>query len=445
MKLAKVVIGLLALGAAAATHGALAQGAQGAPAALDAQSGAPAYFGDARPDAPELAARGPLAVGVRTLVAEHADQLDVLHVSDATPNPRYTRKLTLEVWYPAQLAAGQKEHTVYTDVLGSGPNDPKRPNTPFQFNGRAARDAAPAAGTRHPLVIVSHGYPGSRLQMSYLTENLASKGYVVVAIDHPESTRADKAGFASTLLNRRLDDLFVLDTVAAWSRKGSGNFLSGVVDADNTALIGYSMGGYGALNTVGAGVSAAAAAYVPGGKLAVNQQGNADYESRRDARIKAVVAFAPWGGAHKVFDAAGLAGIRTPTLFVSGDQDDVAGYQDGVLPLFQGAIHADRYLLTYVGGRHNSAPNPPSPAMWSNFDDFQSYSEPVWDSRRINNINQHFVTAFLGIHLKQQPLQSYLDLPPLAADGTIKPDPGLWKGFAKRAALGLEWRALKAQ
>jgi hypothetical protein len=139
------------------------------------------------------------------------------------PNPRYTRKLKLEVWYPAQLAAGQKEHTVYTDVLGSGPNDPKRPNTPFQFNGRAVRDAAPAAQGGYPLVIVSHGYPGSRLQMSYLTENLASKGYVVVAIDHLESTRADKAGFASTLLNRRLDDLFVLNTVAAWAKPGSGN------------------------------------------------------------------------------------------------------------------------------------------------------------------------------------------------------------------------------
>ena len=415
-----------------------------AVSAFIAPTHAQEYFGDLRPDAPELAARGSLPVGVRTLVAEHADQPDVLRYSDANPNPRYTRKLTLEVWYPATLAAGQKEHTVYNDVLGSGPNDPARPNTPFQFNGRAARDAAPVTG-RYPLVIVSHGYPGSRLQMSYLTENLASKGYVVVAIDHPESTRADKAGFASTLLNRRLDDLFVLDSVAAWAKPGSGNFLAGVADAGNTALIGYSMGAYGALNTVGAGVSAAAAAFVPGGKLAVNQQGNADYESRRDGRIKAVVAFAPWGGAHKVWDAEGLAGVRTPTLFITGDQDDVAGYKDGVVRIFEGAVNADRYLLTYQGGRHNSAPNPPSPAMWSSFDDFMSYSEPVWDSRRINNINQHFVTAFLGIHLKAQPLQPYLELPPLTADGTIKPDPGLWKGFRKRAALGLEWRHLPAQ
>ena len=113
--------------------------------------------------------------------------------------------------------------------------------------------------------------------------------------------------------------------------------------------------------------------------------------------------------------------------------------------IFEGAVNADRYLLTYQGARHNSAPNPPSPAMWSSFDDFQSYAEPVWDSRRINNINQHFVTAFLGIHLKAQALQPYLELPPLAADGTIKPDPGLWKGFRKRAALGLEWRHLPPQ
>lgn len=395
-------------------------------------AGAQEYYGDFRPDAPELAARGALQVGVRTLVAENQDQLDVLRYSAEQTNPRYTRKLTLEVWYPARLTDGQKEHTVYTDVLGSGPNDRKRPNTPFQFNGRAARDAAPTSGGRYPLVIVSHGYPGSRLQMSYLTENLASKGYVVVAIDHPESTRADKGGFASTLLNRRLDDLFVLNTVAALAKPGSGNFLAGLVDADNTALVGYSMGGYGALNTVGAGVGPAAAAFVPGGKLAINQQGNPEYEAARDPRIKAVVAFAPWGANYKVWDDAGLAGVRTPTLFITGDQDDVAGYQDGVLQIFQKTVNADRYLLTYVGGRHNSAPNPPSPAHFSNADDFQSYSEPVWDSRRINNINQHFVTAFLGVQLKQQPLQAYLQLSPQSSDE--------WKGFSKRNALGLEWR-----
>ncbi len=60
------------------------------------------------------------------------------------------------------------------------------------------------------MIIVSHGYPGSRVLLSYLTENLASKGYVVVAIDHTESTHADKVVFSSTLLNRALDINFVL-------------------------------------------------------------------------------------------------------------------------------------------------------------------------------------------------------------------------------------------
>jgi predicted dienelactone hydrolase len=401
-------------------------------------AGAQEVYGDARPDAPELAARGPLAVGVRTVTVAHADQLDILHVSEATPNPRYSRKLTLEVWYPAQLAPGQVQQTTYTDVLGSGPNNAARPNTPFSFAGRAARDAAPLKGD-HPLVIVSHGYPGSRLQMSYLTENLASKGYVVVAIDHTDSTRLDKAGFPSTLLNRRLDDLFVLETVAAWARVGSGQFLAGAVDASRTALVGYSMGGYGALNTAGAGISAAAVAIGPAGKLAVNVQPGVP-----DARIKAVVAFAPWGVANRIWDAAGLAGVHVPLLFISGDQDDVAGYRDGVLPLFEGTVHADRYLLTYQGARHNVAPNPPSPAA-TNLEEFMAYAEPAWDSRRINNINQHFVTAFLGIHLQQQPLQRYLDLAPLAANGNAQPEPVEWPGFRKRTAVGLTWRHLEAQ
>src|SRR5690349_19396532 len=105
---------------------ALPLGAQPAPPAAE-------YHGDARPDAPELAARGPLAVGVRTQVVAHGDQLDILKATPGSPAPRYTRTLALEIWYPARLAPGEREHTVYTDVLGSGPGNPARPNTPFDF------------------------------------------------------------------------------------------------------------------------------------------------------------------------------------------------------------------------------------------------------------------------------------------------------------------------
>ena len=406
-----------------------------------------ALNGDARPDAPELAARGPYKVGVHTANVVHPDQLNVLAVSATASDPRYDRPLRLEVWYPAQLGKTQSELTTYNDVLGAGANDPARPNTVFTFEGRAARDAQPLADKTCPLVIVSHGYPGSRLQRSYLTEFLASHGSVVVAIDHTQSTRADKAGFASTLLNRPLDILFVLDQVTQWSAPASGNPLAGKIDVSHTALVGYSMGGYGVLNAAGVGTSQTASRFVPGNLLQARQAGNPDFEARQDARIKAVVAFAPWGGEQGLFDEKGLASLRVPSLFIAGDQDDVAGYARGVRRLAEGAINADRYLLVYQNARHNIASNPPPQAASSHPEDFGAYAEPVWDSSRINNINQHFVLTFLDQQLKGLDRQSWLSLVPLASagkwskdqSGHEKPDHSYWKGFKNRSALGLEF------
>jgi predicted dienelactone hydrolase len=397
-------------------------------------------FGDLLPDAPELAARGKYSVGVRTLTVTHTDQPDVLR-SKGGQTPRYDRKLTLEIWYPARIPAGQTERVVYDQVMGSS-NDPKRPLIPFTFAGRALRDAEPDPGTEaYPLVIVSHGYLGSRLLFTYLTENLASKGYVVVGIDHAESTFRDAGGFASTLLNRSLDDLFVLNEIARLGAKNSQSFLAGLVDSDNTALIGYSMGGYGALNVVGAGYSAQAAktfGQLSGGSNALDSRTmtNPAYKASLDPRIKVAVAFAPWGMERGVWDAEGLAGLKVPTLFIAGSKDDISGYEKGIKAIYDGAINADRYLLTYLNARHNVAPNPPpaeslKPGL--HFDEYYRYAEPAWNERRINNINQHFVTAFLGLHLKKLDYARYLNLP-------LSPNEGAWTGFKPRSAVGLELR-----
>ncbi|MBB6099299.1 putative dienelactone hydrolase [Deinobacterium chartae] len=412
------------------------------------QFGPDFVYGDARLDAPELAARGSYQVGVRTLTVTHTDQLDVLKITDANPNPRYDRKLTLEVWYPAQLAAGQSERTEYHDVLGSGPNDPRRPNTPFRFPGRAARGAQPdTQGGPFPLVIVSHGYPGSRVLMTYLCEHLASRGFVVAAIDHAESTHGDKAGFASTLLNRPLDDLFVLNELARTD--GPAAFLAGTLDANRTALVGYSMGGYGALNAAGAGFapSAAKLPFAPAREaLAVRTRGNPAFEASRDPRIKAAVLLAPWGGQAGFWDAEGLAGLQVPSLWIAGDQDDVSDYQGGIRKLFDGAVNSDRYLLLYRGARHNVAPNPAPFEANTHFDDYMHYSEPVWDSTRMNNINQHFVAAFLGKVLRGENTGAYLEVVEKSddgrwsqnPDGSFGPNHSYWKGFKNRTAVGLE-------
>ena len=399
--------------------------------------------GDLLPNSPELAARGTHGVGVRTMKLIHRAQVDVLHLKDGKP-PLYDRPLTVDIWYPARIAANKPATVTYESVLGRF-NDPKRPLIPFTFMGRASRDAEPDPGEgAYPLIIVSHGYPGSRLLLTYLTENLASKGYVVVAIDHTESTYSDLAGFPSTLLNRPLDDLFVLNEMARLGAKTSNTFLAGLLNADNTALIGYSMGGYGALNAVGMGYSPQAMklfGQMAGGSMAleVRSMASPSYKASLDPRIKAVVAFAPWGMERGVWDAAGLAGLTLPTLFVAGSKDDVSGYEKGIKAIYEGAVNADRYLLTYVNARHNVAPNPPPLASMMpgvSADEYMHYGEPAWNEHRINNINQHFVTAFLGIHLKKKDYATYLELPETDAGGP-------WPGFNARMSVGLEMRHAK--
>lgn len=403
-------------------------------------------FGDALPDAPALAARGEYGVGVRTLELVNAGQVDLLNLSEANPTATYDRPLTVEVWYPGIIADGDAELTTYEGTIGRGETA-----RPYPFAGRALRDAeTDAAGAPYPLVIISHGYPGSRYMMSYLAENLASKGYVVAAIDHTESTYADVADFGSTLLNRSLDQIFVIDEIERLSADDA--FLGGLVDASNTALIGYSMGGYGALNVIGAGYNAVLAGFL-GPVITPRLAGTEGYAA--DPRVKAAVLFAPWGGdltaagapGVGLWDPEGLAGIEIPTLWVTGSLDDVA-IASSIVGLFENAVNSDRTLLTYVNALHNVAPNPP--ALGAPFADWESLSEPAWDVRRINNINQHFVTAFLGLHLGgDAAMAEYLNVPVEASnegvysvdeEGNPTADNTYWPGFLNRTAIGLELR-----
>ena len=265
-------------------------------------------------------------------------------------DPLYDRNLTVEVWYPAAVEDETAGLTRYEEVMGTSGN-PKRPLIPFTFLGRATREAkALSAEGPYPLVVVSHGYVGSRYLMTYLTENLASKGYIVVAIDHMESTFRDAAGFQSTLLNRSKDILFVVNEAAKLGEAQSGHFLSGLVDAEHTAIVGYSMGGYGVLNVAGAAYSEAAIQFfagMTGGSQALASRGSQSeaYRQSFDSRIKAVIAFAPWGMERGVRDSETLKGLKIPTFFVAGSQDDVSGYEKGIKAIYEGAVNADRYLL----------------------------------------------------------------------------------------------------
>ena len=412
-----------------------------------------------RPDAPELAKYGAFGVGVRTARFVNANQVDVLKAKAGEPLPRYDRALTVEVWYPSKATPagpGAGEYRVIS-------RDPKREVT---LLGKAVRDALPDGSQGpYPLVLISHGYPGNRFLMTPLAENLASKGYVVASIDHADSTYSDQAAFGSTLLNRPLDQLFVLREMAALNAgnltDAVGGVLKGIVNADSTGLIGYSMGGYGAINTVGGGFTAASVASPlapPNGALAVRQAGNPAHTASMDPRIKAAVAIAPWGWRVGLWDAAGLGGIKIPLFFMAGSVDDVSGYSPGVRNIYESSVNAPRYLLTFENANHNAAA--PMPAPKESFTPVAHlpvipavhYIDAVWDNVRMNNIAQHFATAFLARHLRADTsMDAYLALVEsskdgnwsVETDGKPKADHTYWKGFLNRTAVGLRLESRK--
>ncbi|RMF40838.1 MAG: dienelactone hydrolase [Alphaproteobacteria bacterium] len=397
-----------------------------------------------RPDAPELAAYGPHAIGVRTLHLVHKDQIDVVNVT-AEAIPHYDRPITVEVWYPT---AEDGAPTPYEGVLL------RDGETAVTLHGRAQRDAAPATGTAWPVVIISHGYPGNRFLLSHLAENLASKGYVVASIDHPDSVYQHKVAFGSTLLNRPLDTRFVLDELARLGGDPS-SFLNGIVDASRAVLIGYSMGAYGAVISAGGGVTQTAVDLswgTPRGLLAAHLAGSESHEALMDPRFRAFISIAPWGRQYGLWDAAGLAGIDRPILYVGGSVDDIADYQNGIRVIYAETVNAPAWLLTFENANHNAAAPIPAPEeSWKpveslDFVPFEHYADAVWDTNRMNNILQHFATAFIDWQLKgDEGRAAYLDLIEnandgvfaLNEDGTPKPEHNYWKGFAPRTAKGL--------
>ena len=298
--------------------------------------------------------------------------------------------------------------------------------------------------------------------MTHLAENLATKGYVVAAIDHRDSTYSDQTAFGSTLVNRPIDQLFVLSEIDRMSAEGD-SFLAGLVDAERTGIVGYSMGGYGAIVAAGGGVTEASTAYewgAPDGTLRRHLAGSDEHAGLPDERVRAVIAIGPWGRNTGFWDAEGLSGLRSPIFLMAGSVDDVSGYEDGVRRIYEEISGVERYLLTFENANHNAAAPIPAPAESYAHSEalgrapFDHYADAVWDTVRMNNIAQHFATAFFGLHLKQdEDMVDYLDLIEDASEGVVALDDdgeptdehSCWRGFAHRTAVGLTLRRAGAE
>ncbi len=385
-------------------------------------------LGDPLPGAPALAARGNTAAGVRTITLTQPGQADVLSGMKNGRYPRYDRSLKVEVWYPA-LPEKDESRAVYTDHLGRADLGNL---APYPIEGRAYRGAAPdpSAGPC-PVIVISHGYPGSRILLVNLAENLSGKGYVVLSIGHTDNTYEDfpaQGSLESALIHRSLDQRFVISQLAQLNREG---FLRGMLQPENVGLIGFSMGGYGALRTIGARISEKAmkdfAAFADELKEAEDFAGL--------KAVKAAVLFAP---AAFWFDPELSGDIDIPTLWFCGTSDKTVFY-DNVRHFCERAVRSDRVFVSYERCGHNVANNPaPLLAQSASWEIYKRWADPVWDTWKLNNLNCHFTTAFLdGILKGEAEKAAYLNVPtPFGRDADSKAGTA-WPGFAAGGAAGV--------
>lgn len=223
-----------------------------------------------------------------------------------------TRTLTMNVFYPARAGASGVPFRM-----------------PMFADVPAIRDADLAPGETFPLIVLSHGRGSTGLVYAWLAAHLASRGYVVAAVDHWRANANDRSivYVASKLWQRPVDvrlDITHLTSTEPWKS---------IVDPRRIGIAGHSQGGFTALWIGGARVDADRfAAYQRRWKedltIPAHIRAEMPVDARpaldvSDARVKAALAMAPGVVLAFGMDAEGLAQMRIPALIIVGAGDTV--------------------------------------------------------------------------------------------------------------------------
>jgi len=284
----------------------------------------------------------------------------------------------VQVWFPSSEAGG--DPYAYDDFL----------------LGSALENAAPDCGEARPVMVFSHGNAGLRYQSIFLTEHLATHGWVVVAPDHVGNTFFDDgdASLADLILRRPLDVSATFDWLADTDADG---LLAGCVDPDDGyAAVGHSFGGYTTLAVAGATLDAAASAawcadaagdWLCGAFADGMAAAGATTLDRGDPRVWAAVPMAP--AAYEVL-VGGLANVAVPTLVLGGTLDTITPMATQVGPIYADLVATPRALGVLEGAGHFSFSD--ACAMVPTYDDC---SPPYLPDAETHPVIATVTTAFL--------------------------------------------------
>ncbi|WP_461354342.1 alpha/beta hydrolase family protein [Bradyrhizobium sp. USDA 4454] len=268
-----------------------------------------------------------------------------------------THALRAMIWYPAAADAHEMPQWI-------GP-----PIIPFVSTGRAAPDAAPAAGPPRPMILLSHGFGGIAADLAWLGAGLAAHGFIAVAVNHPGNNRSEDRtvdGYALKWL-RAVDLSRVIDAMRADQTFGDR------IDLGRIGAAGHSYGGYTVIAIAGGITDPArteAFCQSPAADALCTSQSDAtelrrksdmrlttdlDFRQRyglagqsyRDERVRAVLAMAP--GPVPAFTPESLGAISIPVAIVAGSADEIAPPASGAEALGKLIPRATLKLFPHAG------------------------------------------------------------------------------------------------
>jgi len=315
-----------------------------------------------------------------------------------TDDPSDRREIMVQLWYPAEPMPGATPVPYLPDVAVAGPAIARvlgLPSFVLGHLGLVRTHALPgaevsAARPGYPVLIFSHGLTGYRTQNTIQAEELASHGYVVVAIDHTYAAAVTVFPDGRTALynpdvlpdglpeeelkraaNRLVsvwaaDVRFVLDQLETFDAGNPDSPLAGRLDLERIGVFGHSTGG-------GTAVEACAL----------------------DRRCKAGLGMDAW--VVPVSDDVVAEGLEQPFMFMRSETWAADENNDRLMKVYRG-LGDGGYLLTVQGSRHFDFCDLP---LLSPIASSLGLKGPI-DGRRVLRIVGRYSLAFFDRHLKNQ-------------------------------------------